>query len=492
MSPLARPFRLSAALALVLASALAAPARAQNSPDEAMGELAESLFDHFQRLRNTVDLVDPVVSVDEVKLDRYDIPCQPLSDRLEDPLMERFDERSRLVNNLISFEQRQSVDDGARIVRLDFARDGDRLDVKAIAYEQTATGADREFTSRTQIPIDRLDADAALCVTPDERFPGRVLCESLYTLAIVEGPSGGREVTRLNPGTRFEVEQSYAGRTAFLIRLSEGDIPNAASRIGFVRVGLRDLHDERQFSCTGLPPLRDERALERGTVFSDGCPGCPELVVVPGGGRSWFGSDLGEVGRGDDEEDLHAGYVDDAFALGRGEVSVDEWRACVEAGRCAPRAGPGGDGRMPVAVSLRDAEAYLAWLSEETGERYRLPGEREWEHAARAYAKTRYAWGDVLTDRGLAVCRNCGGRDARPEPATAGSPNEFGLIHMHGNLWEWVRADCGSGTRCPEHLLKGGSYLDDAIAMRAGNRHTAPPDVVDPSVGFRVLREIGR
>jgi uncharacterized caspase-like protein len=149
-----------------------------------------------------------------------------------------------------------------------------------------------------------------------------------------------------------------------------------------------------------------------GDRFRD-CAECPELVVIPPG-RFVMGSPPSEGGRENDEGPQREVTFAVAVALGRGPVTVGEFRAFAQAtahqatGGCwrwnpskdMLELGPGLDWRNPglpqtddhpvVCVSWADAQAYARWLSGRTGKRYRLPTEAEWEYAARAGTQTRW------------------------------------------------------------------------------------------------------
>ena len=153
----------------------------------------------------------------------------------------------------------------------------------------------------------------------------------------------------------------------------------------------------------------EARRKKPGTKFRD-CPECPEMVVVPAGSFR-MGSPESEEGRDDDEGPMRRVTISEPFAVGKYEVTFSEWDACVSAGGCEGRRpddrGWGRGDRPVINVNGRHAQAYVAWLSERTGKRYRLLSESEWEYAARAGTTTRYSWGDRI-GRNRANCDGCG------------------------------------------------------------------------------------
>ena len=127
---------------------------------------------------------------------------------------------------------------------------------------------------------------------------------------------------------------------------------------------------------------------------------------------------------------------------------------------------------------------YVAWLSQETGETYRLPSEAEWEYAAGAGTDTRYWWGNDL-GRARANCDGCGSEwdDKKTAPVGSFPPNGFGLHDVHGNAYEWAQ-DCwndgyrgapSTGTAwtrgdCSRRLTRGGAWGSSAKFVRVSNR----------------------
>jgi formylglycine-generating enzyme required for sulfatase activity len=263
----------------------------------------------------------------------------------------------------------------------------------------------------------------------------------------------------------------------------------------------------------GVVELADHDVVERvelapgwksGETFKD-CNECPEMVAIPAG-SFLMGSPSSEQGRENDESPQHRVTISQPFALGKYEVTFDEYDVFARAtGKSLPDDKGWGRGRRPVInVSWEDAQAYAKWLSQQTGERYRLPSEAEWEYAARAGTPSAYWWDNSIGSN-RANCYGCGSRwDSRQTaPAGSFSANGFGLFDVHGNVWEWTE-DCWNGsysgapadgsawTRgdCGRRVLRGGSWFDVPRSLRAALRFGYTPSVRDNVFGFRLARTL--
>jgi len=194
-----------------------------------------------------------------------------------------------------------------------------------------------------------------------------------------------------------------------------------------------------------------------------------------------------------------------AFAMSKYEVTYVEYERFARAtGRKKPK-NPGLDKKThPVIfVSWDDALAYTRWLSTQTGKKYRLPTEAQWEYAALADTATSYWWGRELGS-GRAHCFNCDtGLNPRAPTRVGRFPASlFGLHDTSGNVAEWVR-DCwhpnyqdaptdGSvweGGDCTYRVARGGSFLNTGKSIRAKKRTKWKSQRGYDSVGFRIVRE---
>lgn len=237
-----------------------------------------------------------------------------------------------------------------------------------------------------------------------------------------------------------------------------------------------------------------------------------------------------------DERPQHEQVIAEPFAIAERELLVGEFRKFVEStgfisdaengAGCFHRAAtwenapqlnwrspgfPQSDDHPVVCVTRNDAEAYIAWLSSQTGRTYRLPSEAEWEYAARAGVRAARYWGEKLTDSCLhanasdqtlisnlevADALACSDGYTYTAPASTHGSNNFGLADMLGNVWEWT-SDCWRATylsdstasTCGGPVLRGGSWSSRPVFLRAANRYEDKRGNRS-DVGFRVAANL--
>lgn len=276
-------------------------------------------------------------------------------------------------------------------------------------------------------------------------------------------------------------------------------------------------------------------------TFRD-CSACPEMVVIPPGSFV-MGSPNEEKGRYPSEGPQHPVTIPVAFAVSKYEITVDQFKAFVMAtgrdlgsscwtyvnGDFVEKPGinwkapgfPQGGAHPVLCINWNDAQAYVAWLAERTGARYRLLTEAEWEYAARAGTTTVYSFGndarracrfanvfDGSGRRGLSGTHDwmsspCNDSYVHTAPVGSFLPNGFGLYDMHGNVSEWVE-DCwhdsfqgapadGSawttGT-CDERGLRGGSWNAQPRHSRSAMRAGGAADLRSTSIGFHIGKSL--
>ena len=170
-----------------------------------------------------------------------------------------------------------------------------------------------------------------------------------------------------------------------------------------------------------------ERALKPGdSPFRECAKDCPEMVVLPAGSFR-MGSPNSEAERRRGEGPVRTVTIAKPFAVGKFEVTWNDWEACVAMRGCDGRptgdAGYGKGQRPVINVSWDQAKAYVAWLSRVTGRPYRLLSEAEWEYAARGVTSAKaphppYPWGNTASHEyanyGTDQC--CNGRRGGTRP----------------------------------------------------------------------------
>ena len=227
----------------------------------------------------------------------------------------------------------------------------------------------------------------------------------------------------------------------------------------------------------------------------------PLMVVVPAG-KFQMGS---TSSRNSDERPRHEVTVD-KFAVSQYEITFAEYDQFAKAtGRKSPDSLYLDRETHPVIfVTWDDAYYYTKWLSDETGERYRLPAEAQWEYLASTGKKSTFWWGyDEEPNR--AHCFGCGTAYDPRKPTKIGSfePNAFGIYDTAGNVAEWVHdcwhdnykdapkyAEPWEGGDCAYRVARGGAYSTPPQSIRNAKRDKFKSDQQYDHIGIRVIREI--
>lgn len=305
------------------------------------------------------------------------------------------------------------------------------------------------------------------------------------------------------------------------------------------------------FALVAIVAAEELAASASNAVSVSDCQGCPEMVVLPGGTFKMGSRPKDALREGATEERAkverpqHEVTIDSAFLIGVTEVTRDQFAAFATAtghrskGPCTTYdrtedafaesrtrswQDPGfvQTGRDPVVcVDWSDANAYVSWLSIQTGKRYRLPTEAEWEYAARAGTETSRYWGDGrgdacafanIADRSNLRLRKAQGGNsnffpcldgyAATSPVATFKPNAFGLYDVIGNVWEWTQ-DCfnpsydgapSNGAAwltgdCTRRVARGGSWTSPARHVTVAFRDPDPATYRSSYLGFRVARD---
>ncbi len=219
------------------------------------------------------------------------------------------------------------------------------------------------------------------------------------------------------------------------------------------------------------------------------------------GGTYQMGSD-----QKSDEQPVHEVTVEDLF-VGMHEVTFaqfDQYCKTIPQQCEPPSDQEWGRGNRPVIyVSWQDANAYADWFSEQTGHKFRLPTEAEWEYFARAGTTTPY-WSGATLSKGLANCSDCGSKWDNKSTAPVGSfrPNPWGIYDTMGNVIEWVTDSYENNyTNAPttgsavisstdsRKVQRGGSWDYTARDLRSTARDYRRANSRTRDGGFRLVLE---
>ena len=194
------------------------------------------------------------------------------------------------------------------------------------------------------------------------------------------------------------------------------------------------------------------------------------------------------------------------FAVSQNEISLEEYDIFAKAfQKNIPNSKENDRKKYPVNfVSWDDANDYTKWLSKETGEKYRLLSEAEWEYIASTGKKSTFWWGyDEEPNR--AHCFTCETNldTSKPTKIASFEANLFGIYDTAGNVSEWVH-DCWhenyknapdngivwSGGDCTIRIARGGSFTSPQQSIRNTKREQFKASEKLSRIGIRIAREL--
>ena len=189
-----------------------------------------------------------------------------------------------------------------------------------------------------------------------------------------------------------------------------------------------------------------------------------------------------------------------AFAMAQIPVTVALYAAYVASGAVAPAqwASQHATPQAPVVnITWPMANDFCSWLSQRTGDIYRLPTEAEWEYAARGTDGRQFPWGNTWNPAVAAV------RDTCTHLPDCGSfphgVSPWGCLDMAGSVWEWTASldavyPYADDARNDRHtngrrIIRGGCYVNPHGYARCACRFRMHPDMTNPFLGFRCVRQ---
>lgn len=254
-------------------------------------------------------------------------------------------------------------------------------------------------------------------------------------------------------------------------------------------------------------------AAEAGPGYRDQTTGM-EFVFIKGGCFAMGDS----IGDGDpNERPVHQVCVGD-FSIGKNEVTNAQYRQFAPGHNSGTVDGAelNGDSQPVVNVSWEDAVAFAKWLSDKSGQSYRLPTEAEWEYAARGGTTQSRYWGNGLDQScRYANVADLTARKQRPKwttfacddhhavsaPVGSFMANGYGLHDMLGNVWEWCEDVYNSEAyaKLPKdnpvyqgageyRVMRGGGWSNGPLGIRSSHRVGLSPDFGHHALGFRLVR----
>ncbi len=253
----------------------------------------------------------------------------------------------------------------------------------------------------------------------------------------------------------------------------------------FARITPMPLASNSEQSSTSSP------LVDIGKTSVSGVDGATS-VYVPAGQFLMGGENTGV------DSQRHMVYLD-SFWIDRTLVTNDQYKKCVDEGRCVASVCIGTSDHPVTCVTWQAAADYCAWAGR------RLPTEAEWEKAARGIDGRHYPWGNEEPPCGkeqnsltfltqvYVSCRTA----VTAVGVYPGNASPYGALDMVGNVSQWVQDwydedfYANSPERNPlgpasgqERIVRG-SLINGVYYTQTQSRDSELPEHTDPYLGFR-------
>ncbi|QIR36916.1 formylglycine-generating enzyme family protein [Tolypothrix sp. PCC 7910] len=240
-----------------------------------------------------------------------------------------------------------------------------------------------------------------------------------------------------------------------------------------------------------------------------------EMVYIPAG-QFWMGSPESEGKRYSNEKPQHLAKIE-PFLMSKYPITQMQWKQIASLPQVSQKlklrpSRQGGNNHPITQVSWFDAMEFCDRLSHNTGHKYRLPSEAEWEYACRAGTTTPFHFGETLNfnlanyDATFAYRSEPKGiyREKTSEVGSFQVANSFGLFDMHGLVWEWCLDNWHQNyDKAPTNgdawlesddnnirLMRGGSWRNEPFLCRSSSRQFNYASEMLNNVGFRIVRTL--
>ena len=313
-----------------------------------------------------------------------------------------------------------------------------------------------------------------------------------YTLPAPTPITGALTITSIPLMAEVSLDGTPAGRTPLdLKNIITGSHTISISKAGYNTYTQTVVIAESKTTTLNATLTKQAATTITPTPTATSNIGNIEMIFVKGGTFTMGATAEQGSDAFDFEKPTHSVTVSD-FYIGKYEVTQAQWRAVMGSNPSCFK----GDNLPVENVSWNDVQEFITKLNAQTGKKYRLPTEAEWEYAARGGNQSKgykYSGSNSIS--------NIAWYDANSNKMThivgQKSPNELGIYDMSGNVWEWCQDWYGSYSSSSQtnptgpssgsyRVLRGGCWYTFAGICRVSNLTYYNPDYRSNRHGFRL------